>query len=1264
MKSYAQKQLAERHFAVRYTCSWQIFKNLINNLFSATDSLAILQWGIEVKVLLLLLLLLNVNNNSNNNNPRIALGLLLQFRIFFCRSDALILVPNMEQYPLIVKIPRAENCRSTLGWSHTEYVVEIDDCGKVYPRLRRYNSFVWLHERLRQKELACALPELPPKKMFGILENAFVERRRQMLEDYLRAFMKTKEVIQDNLIWTFLDADEATAVVPRFLCRPQSALITDQRLNELKKAVADKEADLFRICSPVVLEELSKFAYAEASEAAVPMEPAANVPTQIKQALEARLRSRVRLCDIMLRLVKNERARQGLLTSGAFGALLALLWQVTEDEVKAAPLQRFPQDNLNKAACLKVTEVLLRLIQDSHGVAMLHFCQQDDALNAMKRLATAENLSLHPVAASLIWHGMECAGVITALAGSSTRGLSLLGKLLTSPDLCARIMASLCVASVLRQDGALDEDHREHCLRALAPLPADLHAEEAAAVQRAAARILQQQATATLASGSTPEASFVDGHGQRPLGSPQRDEDFASKSQGTTNKILALEDDKSSIRAFGASQTRDPSLMMALQSIFSQKELPRIQHLLGPCCEDGRGHGGIDTVTAVIVSLLDHFVQHCIEMETGAAANLTAVLVLAPQLQNLVEGCEEDDGNLPVEGGGGSAAAGEPPAPQILREWVRTRAAHTLVRLMNWAPHEGLVRGEPPSLTSIGRRAKILEVLTKHFAVSQEEASARMAVTNERGQQQGEHVRLGSLDQAPCLHQESLQSFQEQLLDLSKRRGELGSEVHSSRMAVEDTLAGLDQRRIKLGVLTSEVEEVFQEIVEQAHQHGVSESSHAALEQHEERQREISKEVDALRGESNETEAHAREWKVRNEKAEALVHELSCREAEMADIRNNAPAQLQRIQAQLIDTQRRRVSLSQQHQEFASEVDRHTRRFTLLREAVKESEEALQNLDGICKDLVVVKRNLNSEIILSAMEVDRLKRLQERMTPTKPRRMRRNSEDYTSGDPENSGGGSASSSFREAFSAEAASAPNWEDSKAEQVFRDTPNYRTFKALCDERLELWTSERAWLQESADRVEAAAAEAVQQRRHFESSERAAIEEEEQLRREHTIVDDEQGHAIRHEEACAALKSAQDAAIETGNETAKANGAWEYAKARLEFAEKQAEEAKEACCLARKEAEGCQQQTLEVRVELQRKFLEIENRIRDHLKEWRALEMEEQRCLLLQEQVNEKLRSEAAGREALRGEVHVLMANLQELDQQLVLGDGFPGNPPVGY
>ena len=72
------------------------------------------------------------------------------------------------------------------------------------------------------------------------------------------------------MIWAFLDADEATAVVPRFLCRHATHPAAEKCLGALKRAVADQKDEVFRLCDATVLEELAKFARAEAAEAIVP----------------------------------------------------------------------------------------------------------------------------------------------------------------------------------------------------------------------------------------------------------------------------------------------------------------------------------------------------------------------------------------------------------------------------------------------------------------------------------------------------------------------------------------------------------------------------------------------------------------------------------------------------------------------------------------------------------------------------------------------------------------------------------------------------------------------------------------------------------------------------------------------------------------------------------------------------------------------------------------------------------------------------------
>ncbi|CAJ1366189.1 unnamed protein product [Effrenium voratum] len=87
-----------------------------------------------------------------------------------------------------------------------------------------------------------------------------------------------------------------------------------------------------------------------------------------------------------------------------------------------------------------------------------------------------------------------------------------------------------------------------------------------------------------------------------------------------------------------------------------------------------------------------------------------------------------------------------------------------------------------------------------------------------------------------------------------------------------------------------------------------------------------------------------------------------------------------------------------------------------------------------------------------------------------------------------------------------------------------------------------------------------------------------------------------------------------------------------------------------IARVAAEGEEKQTLKVRQDLQLRFVEVEKRVRDFIQEWRCLEQEEQRLAVLQEHVDEGLRSEADGRQRVRAEVQILVESLRELDHQL--------------
>eukprot|EP00435_Cladocopium_sp_Y103_P007542 s4173_g2.t1 len=557
------------------------------------------------------------------------------------------------RYPLLVKIPRAEMHGSTVGFRHTEYIIEVDDCGKVY------TMFAWLHAELRHRELACALPELPPKKVLGNRESAFVERRKQMLEetglqpggcalvaeDYLKALLMLPAVIQDGMIWAFLDADEATAVVPRFLCRQATHPAAEKCLSALKRAVAEKQEEVFRLCDATVLEELAKFARAEATE------PMVTGQTQV------RLKNRAKLCFILYKVINYDRARHKLVQSDVFGALLALLCRATDDEIEL----EMAAEQHNSFWASKCVRSLIQDLGDfeTNGEALLYFCQQEGAVNALRALASSQVDALHSLCAWVLWFGLRCPGVVTALAGAAgggTRGLFLLGDLLKSPDLCARVLAHLCIGWIVRQEGALDADAREYCLQALAPLSAELDAEEVRAIRKALETGSKDKSTGTVSKtiqqdelldcdlmnflegrtrGSLDAFDLLDRHG-RQLGLaalakhvPEADQfplqimlkeattgntggSFASLSESAAQSSRRdLGSDRRSsvpaapgqsvetLEASGSSTDklelpRDAALVKTLGEICGAKELPRLQVLLGDEGDDGE----LDTALA------------------------------------------------------------------------------------------------------------------------------------------------------------------------------------------------------------------------------------------------------------------------------------------------------------------------------------------------------------------------------------------------------------------------------------------------------------------------------------------------------------------------------------------------------------------------------------------------------------------------------------------------------------------------------------------
>eukprot|EP00397_Hematodinium_sp_SG-2012_P004792 GEMP01004806.1.p1 GENE.GEMP01004806.1~~GEMP01004806.1.p1 ORF type:complete len:953 (+),score=198.39 GEMP01004806.1:50-2908(+) len=342
----------------------------------------------------------------------------------------------MQHYPLCITIPRTEE-RSGPLTNHTVYVVEVDDCGRIFHRFRRYASFSTFYNRLKVKI------DFPRKKYVGNCVPTFVEERRSALEQFLLELVSNPEMILGDLLWSFLETPAETSVVPRYLCGGVLAPLRELALND---------AMVFRLCNRAVVKLLMSHMHDSANLASIAVilrsmlsRPGARTILLEEGAVAA-------LCSAMEE-IENERE-----------ARLAASTSELEDCVDCQALQKGAVDSLN---FLAAQDVVITLIESDPAGAVLSYFQ-DDGLLSLRRWAESGREHLHDAASAMMWLAIKDDGVRQALA--SDIGLSLLGLLLVSPSLVTKCFASLSL-SVFACLHLLPEQKEQRVSEALKNLP-------------------------------------------------------------------------------------------------------------------------------------------------------------------------------------------------------------------------------------------------------------------------------------------------------------------------------------------------------------------------------------------------------------------------------------------------------------------------------------------------------------------------------------------------------------------------------------------------------------------------------------------------------------------------------------------------------------------------------------------------------------------------------------------------------------------------
>ncbi|CEM33755.1 unnamed protein product [Vitrella brassicaformis CCMP3155] len=342
---------------------------------------------------------------------------------------------SADDQPISTRIPRTSCVSNTFGAKHTDYIIELEDCGKVTTATRRFKNFADLHARLRRLGIE-GLPELPAKKLFGNLDLTFVERRRQALEQYLQSLLKIDAVINDGNIWTFLDAEEATVVVARFLCcrEPDGTVTLVSHLQRL----AANEVNLFRICHPSVLSALLDLGDTNNSDL------------------------HTRLCTILKQLLSKEGSRQLLIEFSALSVVISIL-------------EKNIGDGEPPAALVSSAHFFCLSLVEHSPTSLLVFFRNDGGMVQFRRLLRdPKYTTLHDFLALLLWLAMALPEIQSALSEADGIGMEVLAAFYQSPNPLARLLSGLMIATLLKHHRFTHPETAQRAAMSLELLPKDL----------------------------------------------------------------------------------------------------------------------------------------------------------------------------------------------------------------------------------------------------------------------------------------------------------------------------------------------------------------------------------------------------------------------------------------------------------------------------------------------------------------------------------------------------------------------------------------------------------------------------------------------------------------------------------------------------------------------------------------------------------------------------------------------------------------------
>ncbi|KAK3588389.1 hypothetical protein CHS0354_024280 [Potamilus streckersoni] len=134
--------------------------------------------------------------------------------------------------------------RNPIARSFTSYEIAIKTTDPAFTSKRssvrrRYSEFCWLRKRLQFHHPTCALPELPPKQIFGTTDINFIIQRMKGLESWIIELTKEPMFISDTTVHLFLQTQLTCEEIEKYL----KGEISEEYIQSFWKASSVTEDD-------------------------------------------------------------------------------------------------------------------------------------------------------------------------------------------------------------------------------------------------------------------------------------------------------------------------------------------------------------------------------------------------------------------------------------------------------------------------------------------------------------------------------------------------------------------------------------------------------------------------------------------------------------------------------------------------------------------------------------------------------------------------------------------------------------------------------------------------------------------------------------------------------------------------------------------------------------------------------------------------------------------------------------------------------------